>query len=459
MDSLKKVISIIAAVLMLAVLFTGCSSSEIGLYQTIKGMQSLTNYTFSGDVSFDIRNLQLTGEEADNTGIAVIKELLKCSTLTYDGSINSAQNKLEFNLGFKTADFTQNLFNVISDGKSLYINKEIAVQYFPKECKYTEETIKGVTYAKYNTADLINVIENAKFAENVPDDPYDINGQPDQYQGYSEGCYAGYSDGYCSLEKNETAPDGSDDYQKAYVEGYDAGYSAGAADVLANENNDALALQQYLPYIKSIVSLNNTSGRSLQAKVSTLEDKAVSDLFDKLDLGIVSKTGDNQYSANLTLDNTIAAAQKAVSYLTDSTNLTKLKKMLADFVNSLSKEEMESLAPDMTKDQIIDEINNITLSNDDSDAILKSIDDMKAELVKEFDTSATSLSFSIAKTANDTYNTASTFSIKTKAGNDMGIDADLSVKMNLTVNKAAAAPTHIIQKVSHLPRHTLRRAA
>lgn len=469
-NHVKKILAVLLSMSILFVL-AGCTSDEAGIYRTVWQMQSLKDYSFSGDLSASIQKLSVAASEDESADdiaseteqLNELKKELEGKSLLFSGNVSSTSDKFAFNLSTKSNDTTQNLFNLMTEPGAVYVNKDVADKYLPTECTYTTVTVNSVLYAKYDATDLLTTIENAQYADTEPqDNPYDTeqDTEPDLYNGYSDGLSAGYSDGYAGITSNDSPTDGeshSDKYNGAYADGYNAAYPTGQADAVTDAANRALSLQQYAPVLEQLLKLNDTTGEDLQNRINSLFEDVIGTFKDSPDLGIVTKSGDSTSKANLTVDAVTSALQKVFEYL--STHTTQLKGVLTRFVNGLSAEEFKQLFADEKKSDVLNSINSINgdtfkqtdadsgdSSGDDGQDVspVQNIDTLAAAMAADFDTSRTAVQYTVTKTGSSSYDNTLVGTLVTADGNEFGLDADVSATLHFNINSGTPTlPTSV----------------
>lgn len=449
---MKRVVSTILAVLLVAALFTGCSNDEKGFYNTAKEIAAQKDYSFSGDLSAKVNKLEANGddESEETSSLNEIKDLLNGTTFTYDGSVSSTKNTIAFNLHAKNGSSSVDVVNLMADSTYLYVTKSVADEIFPVVAGSSTVTENGVTYMKYDITALLTEIEDATSAfDSEPDtNPYtsDIPSL-----GYYDGYTAGYNDGYslCSLGENYDYGINQDyenntSYLDAYKKGYAAGYPKGGVAEETDSENKALNLQVYEPLLEEFVKYNQNqaSYADLQAKLTASLDKFVNDLCDGTELGLVKKVGDSKYEASLNKSNVTAAVNTLGN--TIATKLDKFKSLVTDFVNSLTLDEYNELFSGISKTDLLKDIAGLTASDFTNLAGNKTVSSEASSDSGEgpviggeedlSDIYDTNLDVTLEKTGSQSYDMGCTATITTKDTENAPLLVDMSVSYDFNMN-------------------------
>jgi hypothetical protein len=390
---MKKFIATVLAVLMATIIFTGCSTAELGFYNTIKSMDALTNYSYSGNVNIKINKLDIStpstssgsdsgtttdsatstdsgtttdsATSTDSSSIAMIKTILNNATLSYNGSVSTKTNKDTLNLTFESGDGSFNYnFKIIlddSNNESLLDMSPLIASYIPTEFKYTEVTISGTTY-----------------------DQYDINSIIKQL--------------------NSTSATSSDD--------------------AANYKSMVPALQELTTATKS-----TSTQKSLQKKFSSLSDSFMNTYFKNLSLGLVKKSGTNTYTYNASMNSLYSAVKSLITYI--GKNPTQFKSLLISSANKLTDSEVKSLGISSvtTKTALVNILNSMKIG--DATEITGEMDSEIAPVLKEI---SLNVSGTLQKTGTNKYSSKSSVSFNNNNQPDSGIAVDIVVNSSSTIN-------------------------
>ncbi len=429
---MRKIFALAVSIILVVSIFAGCSSDELGFYETAKSMNAMKDYNFSGNISFAINKLEANPSSPDGAAdpmgeLSLIKSMLNNATVTYDGSLDSSKSKLVFNVELKTGDDSfDTSFNMILDdgnnGSILDLSPEIASMIMPVDLTYTEVTVNGIDYYQYDINQTIDQINSMQPSQPEMTNPYDETTQKAQYDAYTTGFNDGYSDGY-----NEN-DDNSENYS-GDAQAYEDGYDQGMTNILMNENEDSI--KSMVPELQSLTTIFKTTSdqTDLQNKLSSLEDELMNHYFSNLTLSLITKTGDSTYSCNATVTDLYNAFDKVFQYI--EKNPEQLKSILSNFVNSLSDSQFNQLIPGgvISKSELIDEINNIDFSQ-----LEDTINSLGDEVKSLTDNVSSNIDFTLQKVGSEAYNISDTLSFNNNSQEDADYFIDFSIKENTLID-------------------------
>lgn len=437
-ELMKKVIALAISVILVVSILAGCSSNELGFYNTMKAMDALKNYNYSGSISLKINKLEAIststtdGEFGSTDELSLMKSMLNNSTITYDGSVDSVNDKIVFNVGLKSGDGTFDMSaNMIVDdsnnGCLLDISPEIANMIIPVGLDNTDVTINGIEYYQYDITKIIGQINAMQPTAPVITNPYDESTQKVLYDAYTVGFNDGYTDGYSYNDDNSENYTGD---SKAYEDGY----QQGTTNIMADNNEESL--KAMVPSLQSLTTFMNATSdqKDLQSKLSSLEDELMNTYFTNLKVGLITKTGDSTYSCNAGITDLYSAFKNVMLYVQN--NPDQLKTILSNFVNSLSDSQFTQLfgLVASSKSDVIDLINQTDLSNLEND-----VQDMDS-LVKEItDSVSLKIGFTLQKVASNSYSISDTLSVNNNSEPNPDLSIDLTLNQNTLINGGGKA--------------------
>lgn len=431
---MKKIAAILTALVLMVTLLTSCSTDELGFYNTAKEITALKSYNYSGTLALNVNSLSFTdasgaGTEDTKTAEELIETMLKDAKVTFSGSVDTAAKTYSENISFSNSAITGLTVNLIvnQSDSTLCVTKSIADEFLPTDISYTTITAGGITFAKYNISDLIAAAEQSELGD-IPDpsdNPYADKGE-DASAGYLDGYYEGYGQQQSGSEKDPLTdidvPDGVTDaaaYKQAYVQGYNDGWTDGSNKPVSKGND---ILTAALPLLTALDTPANTD---LSTKLQALGDNLVNNYFSGLQTGLISKTGDSRYSADLNATSVASALKKTVDYII--ANPAGLKSALTTFVNGLNDSELSSLFFGEPKSDILKEIDEMDFSGVDTSVF----NTLAEEINKEF---SADLKLTVTKTGDVSYEEDATVSMKTAADSDLGFSLDATGSCSVAIN-------------------------
>lgn len=311
---MKKFLAIITSLVMVMMIFTGCSSNELAYYQNVKSLAALQNYSFSGTTAVKIPTLKpnpsatsilLAKKDSDtdtDPASAIVTQLqavLNNSTITYNGTVDSKNHKLSLNLIVKMANTLTMPISFIldnSNNKSLLdVSATVASLVIPSTYKYTAVKVNNTAYYQYDLKAIIAQLSAAKTG----------------------------------------------------------------TDTTTTLENSAIAA-----VLKGLTTVTNTTAiqNSIQTKALLLGDNLMNKSFKGLTLGLVAKKG-NTYSLHVTAANAVKALQSTLTYI--GKNSAAFIPVITSFVGSLSDSEVASFGINgiTTKAQLAAAISSIKLTS------------------------------------------------------------------------------------------------
>lgn len=424
---MKKLIALAASAIAAALVFTGCSSGELGFYNTYKAMTSLKNYNYSGSMTLKINKF---AENKPAPGIymaaedelTLYKSMLNNTVISYDGNVDSTNSKVSLNLKVSSGDSAfSGSYHFICDGSGndvlLDVSPEIG-SLIPSNIRYTQVTINGTDYYQYDTAKAIQQIDTAVPSKPNMQNPYDANTQKTQYDAYTAGFNAGYNDGYYSMGY-------SSDYSgdvNAYTDGFEQGHDNIGTD---------MELENFKSAFQSLESIvkQTPEQQDLQSKIVSLEDDLINNYFSNLSLGLVNKTGDSTYSCETKIPDIYSALKKVIVYIEN--NPENFKAALSNFAGGLTDSQVKKLGISgaATKAGLLDDINSMSFA--DIDAGLKSMDEIANNLSENTDSK---INYSLRKTGSSSYCVSDSLSINNNNVTDAPYSFDFAVSQNITID-------------------------
>jgi hypothetical protein len=353
---MKKLIAFVTAILMATMVFTGCSSNELALYQNMKSMSALQNYSCSGNISIKLSKLELpstttttstasSSQDTSAVDLKTIQQMLNNASISYTGSEDTKNNKVTLDMNITLGNSTNIAVNFILNNagdNSLLDISPIAAAFIPSEYKYTPVTINNTEYYEYDLNSIITQL--------------------------------GASQSSTALSTTDSTDS-----------------SAYNASIVA-------ALKSLTTVAKS-----TTLQQDMQTKSLSFSDNLMNKYFNKLTLGFVKKNSANVYSCHFTASNAYATIKSLITYI--SKNPTGFKTSLVSFINSLTDSEIASLNVNMTKAQLVEGINSIPFSS-----IASYIPTMDNEIKPILSKITFNADYALAKNSASSYNTAESVS-------------------------------------------------
>ncbi|MDR3643811.1 MAG: LPXTG cell wall anchor domain-containing protein [Clostridia bacterium] len=428
---MKRLTALLLSALLIVSLFSGCTSNELGFYQTVKSINALKSFNYSGSVAVKINNLQ-AGSSASSeltSEIAMISSILENASVTYGGNIDTVKHKISLDLKLKTGDgsFDTDLHLILDNGGShsyLYISKDIA-SMVPAGLHSTPVTVSGIQYERYDIAQAVTDINAMQLSQPTITNPYNESTQKALYDAYVAGFNEGYQAGYDGDEDDADTYTGD---QQAYEDGYEQGMENATAD------SNVEMLQSMVPALQGLMTLTKTTSvqQDFQNKLSSLVDTLMNTYFKNLTLGVIKKSADSTYSSSTTVTDLCGAFIKVLKYI--SSNPDNLKAILTDFAENLSNAQVEMLGIDSvtTQQELVDKIQGITAS--DFDEIQQELKEMLSETPEA---AYLKDEFSLKKTGLESYDIMNTLNFNNNNEKDADFSADLSVVMKLQLNSGS----------------------
>jgi hypothetical protein len=427
---MKKILSVIAILSAITLLFTSCTMDEMAFYNTYKEMAAIKDYSFTGDITAKINTLTSSDESTQGVFDSITKAI-QGKSIMFDGVVNQTQNKYSLNVNLKSSDGSNvKIVKLIVDGDYIYISKEEAVAYMPATLTPTESTISNVVYLKYSISDIMQYYIDLQSSSMIPSftNPNGTDFALPTVMGYDDGFYSGYFDAKSGITANPAGFDplsefGSDaDYIAQYADGYAAGFAAYVPSTSTSTSYD--------PMISSLANMmksKKTMSAELQAKITAFTDDIVNNFFKTFSLGLVKKDSNCKYSANLTVANIIDSITNVTTFIQN--NPDAFKTSLKTFVTSLSAENLAEVGiTGIDKAQMISDIDSWKIAPTTSTV------DPYVDIKKSISDSAdVSLNYSLQKTGSQSFATNGILSVVTKS-TDLPINADLSVTLNYSIN-------------------------
>lgn len=373
---MKKRVIACLLVLTLLLSFTGCSTAELGYYNTVKGMSALKDYSFEGSLGLKIENLKINLKTMKVDPATEIMDLLNNKTVIYDGLINSTDNIIKFNLGIKSGtEPVQNFLKFIFKNNKYYLSGEAFNNFADPDITYDKETIDGNEYSVLNQEQfsdfLLSLIDSFNFDDIEP------------------------------VGKIKTM---TDDYSSVI-------------------GNIIIALS------------SSTPADNINSIIYKLTDKFINNYFSGLQLGIVSKAGDNKYKAELNGEKLAAAYKSLMTYIID--NPKEFVDTLQAVANSLTDEELNKL--DISRENLNKVIGRITLpTEEDITEAKKGIDETVEGMNEVFSRYKFNLVNMLEKTGPKSYNINNSFNIYSVENAEVPIELNATITSSLIINKENA---------------------
>lgn len=417
---MKRLIALAASVMAAALVFTGCSSGEFDFYNTYKAMNSLKNYNYQGSITLKINKLAENDSATDE--LALYKSMLNNAVISYDGNVDSTNSKVALNLKVSSGDSSlAGTYHFICDGSGSDVLFDVSPEIgslIPSNIKYTQVTISGIDYYQYDTAEAIQQIDASVPSKPDMQNPYDVNTQETQYDAYTAGFNAGYTDGYNGADYNSGYSGDTD----AYADGYDQG----TANIISDTDlkNCKSALQRLENVLKQ-----TPEQQDLQSKIVSLEDGLMNNYFSNLSLGLINKTGDSTYSCETKIPDIYNALKKVLVYIEN--NPANFKTALSNFAGSLTDSQVNRLGISgvATKAELLDSINNMSFAN--IDAGLKSMDDIINNVSQGI---YSKIDYSLQKSGSSSYCVSDTLNLNNNNAADAPYSFDFSISQSTTID-------------------------
>lgn len=359
---MKKIIAVILFIALLATTLTGCTTEELGLYNAIKSMKDLKNYTIKGTQVYNYIDAcvpegmtfdEMLEDESDaEQQLDYVDYNIHQIFITVDYSLNvdSDHNKVTLDLLINnTGDYGyKKIRNPIpihisidnSDNKSII---EVSPFIIDAICDIFDFNYSNDSEDEYYTFDTFALIDQLSEMEEEELDekvnPYTAG--TTEYTSYNEWYDLGYSDGY---------NDGSRDNILNY-DAYNNGYYEGEDDANFNEKLNYLKTIG-LVLLTGLTNLTKPSQDQIEIENDFTEftDDLFNNFFDDLDFESIKQEG-NKFSLDASLLDCFDTIESVVSYILE--NPEELRTVLLSFVNNLSDEQVSMLSLEqISKEQL-----------------------------------------------------------------------------------------------------------
>jgi hypothetical protein len=393
---MKKLIAAVLCLVVAAMVFTGCSADEIAFYNTVKSMNALTSYAYSGTMSVKIPTLEVnpalssssssstssttsssassspsttsspvssgSGQDTTAQTLELYREMLNNATLAYSGVVDSKNKKVTLNVNVTLGNGTTLPINCIlqsKSGKSVLDISPLAAALLPASLPYTAVTISGTQYDEYNLDSIIAQLSAQ------------------------------------------------------------SGTASGAA------NSTLLAALQSL---SAVTKTSSAQQQDMQKKSQTFSDNLINSFFKKFSPGLVKKSGANTYTCSLTLKTALTALTNTLAFV--GKNTAAFKTLLVNYGNGLTDSEVAGLniSGIKTKKAFVTELKAIDLS---------SLSGLSSAITGELGASISALTlnmnFKLAKASSKSYKITDSVALDNTKQPTSAYFINLSVSQSTTI--------------------------
>ena len=415
---MKKFLAAALALVMAAMLCSGCSSDEVGFYNTVKNMGALTNYAYSGTISIKLPTLALNpnASASSSTSSSIVTSSTTATSSTTSSSASSSTTSSSSTSSAPSGSGQDATAQSLETARAM-LDKASFAYSGVVDSKNKKITLKLIATFGGGLSVPVSIILQNKNGKSVLDvSPFVTTLIPTTMP-------------YTAVTVSGTQYDEYDlDAIIAQLSASQSGSTASGSGISLDSSTNATLLAA----LQSLAAMTKTSTaqqQDMRKKSVALTDSLINNYFKKFSPGIVKKTGTNTYTCNLTLNTGLTALIKTLTYI--EKNTSAFKTLLVKYAGSLTDSEVASLGISgvKTKSALVTMMKNLDISS------LSGLSSATAgQLEPAISALTCNVNYKLAKTASKTYKITDSFMLDDTKIPTAPVFFNLSISQSMTVN-------------------------